>query len=325
MITLLRQHYQFDLVTSKEYQTTVISTIKIEGEGDSIFFMPASDILENLEIRNSQGRHMTVISRAELEEKFGIDYDRVRREMVGEGMDVPEDLGIIPIVCTPTRSGYEKIFATYTSPIKVDRYESKRFSRDIEIAFRFKVVTYEMIRAGGMMSDRPFELHVLVKVGEDYRIIGDPAIHVYPDQDDKKIRGARESRENTYKYYVESMRFGNVVIGKVRIALARSLSTTAKIISGVTAILPVMLISLQIMFSKVFVPTLEILGGSIALLIGERVWVLKDRYIMRRWVRLQHWLIGVNGAAFLIWFVLYLSGAIESGIIDWISGALQGI
>ena len=311
MITLLRQHYQFDLVTSKEYQTTIISSIKIEGEEDSIFFMPATNILDNLEIKNSQGRHMTVVSREELKKKFGIDYDIVCKEIIGNSKEAPKDFGIIPIICTPTRSGYDKIFATYTLPIKESEYKPKKLSPDIEIGFEFKAAPYEVIRTGGMMSDKEFELHLLIKVGTDYKIIKEPDIYMKPSGNDKII-GGEASNVNTRKYYVKNMKFGYQVTGVIRIGLADSLSITSKIISGVTIILPIMLLSLQVIFEKVFIPTLEILGGSIALLIGERVWVLKDRYIMRGWIKLQRMLIVLNGVAFGAWFLMYLSEVIDS-------------
>lgn len=312
MITLLRQHYQYDLLTSRAYQTTIISTIKYDSDKPSLFFMPANDILENLEIKDSQGRHLTVLSEKELLDEFGIDKHEMLGKAREDGIETTEGLDVIPILCLPSESKYEKIFITYTVPIKKSRYALKRVSPNIEINFRFKVLPYEMFWKvpNYELANKPFELHILVNVGDDYRINGEPVVHVYPEGD-REIQKVKEARFNTFGYYIGDMRFDNVVMGHLRIGLTGSLLNTAKIISGITMILPILLVSLPIFTGKIFDPTLEILGGSIALLIGERFWVLKDRYIMTRWIHFQYGLIILNGGAFVLWYYMQQTGYVS--------------
>ena len=162
-VTILKQHYQYEMITSQVYRTIIISTIKYDNKKSSLFFIPVHDILEDLEIKNSHGKHLIVLSDRELLEQFGIDKTN---RIPSEGNSA-QSLDAIPILLTPSDSPYEKIFFTYTAPIKLDRYEKTKFSPVINIDFRFKVIPHEFrfLTDKYDLDQQPFDVHILFKSG----------------------------------------------------------------------------------------------------------------------------------------------------------------
>lgn len=71
-------------------------------------------------------------------------------------------------------------------------------------------------------------------------------------------------------------------------------------------LVPTILLFGQILANKLFIPTLEILGGMIVVLIGSRVWIIRDRYVMKRWVRIHYSILIYNAAIFMIWFMIWM-------------------
>ena len=302
-VTILKQHYQYEMVTSQIYRTIIISTIKYDNTKMGLFFMPVHDILEDLEIKDSQGRHMAVLSDKELLEQFGIDKSKNLPNPEGNSA---RTLDVIPILLTPSNSPYEKIFFTYTAPIKLDRYEKTKFSPEINIDFRFKVIPHEFM----LFTDKydikrqPFDIHILFKAEDNYTIRGLSKINIYPQKDDHVIQ-AKQNTSGSIGYFIPAVEFDDVIIGNVNVGLADSLLNTATIVSIITLLVPSILLAIPFVFGKFFTPTLEIIGGSIALLIGERLWIFKDKFIMRRWLGIQKSLLIFNGFAFFIWLVLW--------------------
>ena len=299
-LTILRQHYEYDLISSKKYKTTIISTIKYDYNHESLFLFPAHDVLEDLEIKDSEGRHLVVLSAKELKLKFDISKHEILNDVSD---DTPRGtLDVIPILLLPSKSAYEKVFITYTSSIKEDRYESTMFNPDININFRFHVTPkeYRFTCKNYDISDETFDVYVIVKCNEDYRIINSGKISIHPINKGKIIT-ARQNTFGTNGYFIENVGFDDILTGNIIVGLNDSLLKTAKIVTFICTVVPIVLIFIPLLFDKFFIPTLEILAGSMALLIGERFWILKDKKIMKRWGTIQRSLLLFNGLAFVFW------------------------
>lgn len=292
------------MITSQVYKTSIISTIKYDCKQENLFFIRTHDILEDLEITDSQGKHLTVLSEGELLERFGIDK---KAELAKNKHSTSSDVwDIIPILLPISDSVYQKIFFTYTEPVKLRRYEKSKFSMDIDIDFKFKIIPseHQLFSEKYQIANDPFDVHILFKSGQDYQISKTYDMHVYADSDDDVVQ-AKQNTDGSVGYFLQGIGFEDIIVGRVEVKLVDSLRKTATIISIIALALP-LLFGIPLLFDLFFIPTLEILGISMILLVGERIWILKDKYIMARWVKLQKILLAFNGFVFVIWMVLWM-------------------
>lgn len=301
-VTILRQHYQYELVNSQVYKTTIISTIKYDSSASELLLIPAPDILEDLEIRDSTGTHLTVLSDSELLHKFGLNKSELLSENK-EYRNLSDDRSdIIAVLIPPSASEYQKVFCTYTAAIREDRYAKTKFSPDMSIQFKFRIVPSEYMLS--IIEKQPFDVHIMFKIKDDYRINDDYKINIYP-KSDRKILKSNENTEHSISWFVPKMEFGDVAVGMVNLGLSYSLLNSARTVTAISALAPLMLIGIQLYFQKFFIPTLEIIGGAIALLVGSQFWILKDRYLLSRWKRLQTYLVALNSILFAVWLVIW--------------------
>ncbi len=311
-ISILRQHYQYEVISSQTYSTTIISTIKYDNTKSNVFFIPVHDILEDLEIKNSRGNHLVVLSDRELYDMFGIVKPKLSNSGGNTSRASPD---VIPILLPRSDSPYEKIFFTYITPIKRKRYAKSKFSPSINIDFRFKIVPSEFIVFPDkyQIDEKPFDIHILFKSGDDYQIKNAFKLRVYPDKNDN-IMPAKQNTIGTYGYFIRDVEFNDVIMGDIDVGLMDSILNTAKIISIIATIIPVILLIVPFYlmtiskfdFDTLFHTTPTIIAISMGMLIGERLWVLRDTFIMKQWIRLQKTLIGFNGFVFVVWFLIFM-------------------
>ena len=123
--------------------------------------------------------------------------------------------------------------------------------------------------------------------------------------------------EGTISYYVKKVDFHNLIIGQVTVILTPKVRKTVTTISAIAFAVPVFILGVQVLFDKLFEATPEIIGLSMALLVGGRVWVINDVYIMQRWLKMHNHILIINGTVFIIWFWIW---GTDMWAVHWLRG-----
>lgn len=336
-VKILRQHYQYEMLSSRAYRTTVISVIKYDNTKKCLFMIPVHGIVEDMEVRDSTGSLLPVLTAKEAMDAFDID---IQGRKSAASSHYESSLELIPVALDASNSEYARITMTYTTYIGPTRFNNKTPSPNMKIDFPFKIVPGEFIVNNDFIGPkgehvkidrRPFNVHILFKAGDDYKINrrkisdkkrqDDPSstmmkISIYPENEyprdspnygKSRLEPTEQDAEDAAGFYVRDLTFDEVVVGSVDVGLADSLQNTTASISAIAFFIPVALLVAHIGATEPLDSTLEILGISAALLIGERVWVLKDRYLMTRWRKIHFFLLILNGFAFALWLTLWSS------------------
>ncbi len=303
-ITILKDHRCYEFITSQQYKTSMTLTIKYDNTQECVFFIPVEDKLTDVTVTNSMGRVLPHLSPKELWDKFGIDLD----DLPPGAAKQKRRFERIPILVLPSDSRIEVLSITFVSPLDPKKYLTARRSPNMWIKFGFRITPGEFAidSKNHVLERSPYDLHVTFKAGSDYAILNHTKVRVDPPGDSQTIE-PKKDMPNLLTFYVKNADFDCVVDGMITVGIAESTSNAAFAISIAGVVIPMFLVAGQIITQSFFTPTLEILGGIIALLIGSRIWIIQDKYIMRRWVDIQHGIIILNVVMFLGWFVFWMS------------------
>ena len=307
-IAIIKDSRQYEFITSQQFKTTMQLTIKYNNTHEGVFFVPIEDKLTHLDVLDSKGRRLPQLSLKELEDKFAITRDEITSK---DRVTHDESFVRIPILLYPSDSEFEILTVTFISTIDPKKYFVTKYSPNMKMIFGFRITPSEFAinSEKHIIEKHPYVLDMTFKVGDDYKIKDHTKIHVDPAGESKVIEPEKEL-PNMLKLHVEDMDFASNVTGKITVGISESTSNVAWAISVAAIIIPLFLVFSQIAVGRLFQPTLEILGGVIAVLIGSRIWIVQDKYIMKKWAELHHGILIINACVFILWFILWLSGMI---------------
>ena len=310
-IAIIKDSRQYEFITSQQFKTTIQLTIKYDHTREGVFFIPVEDKLTSLDVQDSRGRQLPQLSPKELEDKFAITQDEISSK---DKITHDESFVRIPILLFPSDSEIEILTVTFVSTIDPKKYFVTKYSPNMKMVFRFRITPSEFAINSGkhIIEKHPYSLDMVFKVGDDYKIKDHTKIHIDPAGTSKVIEPEKEL-PNMLRFHVEDMDFTSNATGKITVGISESTSNVAWAISVAGIIIPPFLVLTQIAAWKLFQPTLEILGGVLAVLIGSRIWIVQDKYIMKKWADLHHAILVINASMFVLWFTLWLSGRIPVG------------
>lgn len=303
MITIIQDRRRYEFITSQQYKTVMRLTVKYDKS--DVLFIPVEDKSIDIDVRDSSGGQMIQLSPGELENRFGITGDDMSDDHIPHG----EKFVRVPVLLNAPNSGFETVTVTYVSPLDPRRYSASGRSFNMSMVFGFRITPGEFSIGSSKyeIKKAPYDLHITMETGDDYKIRDDYEISVEPQKGASIVKQSKKTT-NLAAFHI-SMDFDSEVCGKITIVIADSLSNTAAVISAAGTAIPVLLIAIQIATGNLLESTLEILGGVIAVLIGSRIWVIQDKYIMRRWVGLYHATLILNSVLFVLWLVFWTSAS----------------
>ena len=284
-------------------------TIKYDNSREGLFFIPMEHKAINFTVHDSANRQLVQLTDGELKAKFGITSDELHST---DNVLHDDDFIRVPILLLPSSSEFEILTVTFVSPLDPKKYSKSR-SMSMTLKFGIRISPYEFAIKSPRYTivEGPYDLHVEIKTSNDYKIGHDYQISVEPEGSSKIVMPSKLV-PNIARFYVSNMDFNSDFKGRISIGIADSTINTAAAIALAGILIPALLIGGQLLAGRLFVPTLELLGGVIAVLIGSRVWVIEDKHIMKRWVGAYHVIIGLNAVAFTIWFLTWLLGDIKT-------------
>ncbi len=303
-VSIISEQKKFEFITSQQYKTTTKLVIKYDNKQERVFFIPVEDKLTDIEVRDSKGRELSQLSPKELEEKFDISVSDVSSK---ENVSHDHEFIRIPVLLLPSDSEFETLMVTYTSPIDPKIYSTSNKSLNMKIKFGLRISPSEFVINSPkyVIEKTPYDIHITINAGDDYKIQKDCKITVTP-KGRTKITTQSKRIPNLVKFHISEMGFESDVLGSVIIRIADSTANAAAAVSIAGIIVPVLLVMGQIVVGELFLPTLEILVGVIVILIGSRMLVIQDKYIMNRWIGLYRVILAVNALAFFIWFLVWM-------------------
>lgn len=278
-ISIIKDHRQYEFITSQQFKTTLKITIKYDNTKEGVFFVPMEDKLTDFDVIDSKGRQLPQLSARELENRFKITPSEIRSQnTMGD-----DTFTQIPVLLLPSTSEFEVLTITYVSAIDPKKYAVSQYSPNMKMIFGFNIIPSEFsINSAKYVIDKhPYSLDIVFKPDDDYKINDDVEIHVDPAGDSQIIK-PKKKIPNLLAFHIDNMDFESRVTGKITVALSQATTNAALAVSLAAIAIPLLLITSQIVIGKLFIPTLEILGGVIAVLIGSRIWIVRDKYMMCR-------------------------------------------
>ncbi len=303
-ISIISDQRKYEFITSQQYKTTMKLGIKYDNTREGIFFIPVEDRLTDIEVHDSKGRQLTQLSPQELEERFNISMTDVSSKT---NIFHKDDFIRIAVLLLPSDSEFEILTITFVSPLDPERYSTSNKSLNMKMSFGLRISPSEFTIDSQkyVIEKKPYDLHITFSVGDDYKIQSNYNIEVKPQENSKIVTPSKKT-PNLVKFHVTDMDFESDVVGNVIIGIADSTANTAAAISVAGILVPILLVFGQIAIGDLFLPTLEILGGVIAVLIGSRILVIQEKYIMKRWIGLYHIVLALNAVAFTSWFIVWM-------------------
>ena len=302
MLSIVEDRRKYEFVTSQQYKTTINLTIKYDNTKESVFFVPIENKSIDIDVYDSRGKRMTQLPEKELKRKFDISAS----DMTDEHITHNEKFSRIPVLLLPSDSEFETVTITYISPLDPKRYSTKDKSLNMNMIFGFRISPGEFsINSPKYEIEKiPYDLHVTIETGKDYKLKDDYEAGVKPAKSSVITKQSKKTT-NLVTFRVFNLDFDSEAHGKITIGVAESTANAATVILITGIAIPIFLIAIQILTNRLFYTTPEILGGVIAVLIGSRIWIIQDKYIMKRWIGLYRVTFGFNAAIFVFWFILW--------------------
>lgn len=301
-VSILQDKRQFEFITSQQYKTTMTLTVKRDNKKECVFFVPMEDVLAEISVHDSAGKQLAQLSPKELEDRFGITPDEVSSK---HGVAHEESFVRIPVLLLPSGSEIEVLTIRFASPIDPKKYsDSGVFRKNITFGLRISPNEFDIGSSRHSVEKRPCDIHVTIKTGKDYKIHDDYEVDAGPN----KVTVTKPSRKipNLVTFHVSDMDFDGNITGRFPIGIVDSSANTASIILIAGILIPLFLVASQRVAGVWFTPTPEIIGGVIAVVIGSRVWVIQDKYLMSRLIWVYRCTLIVNAVAFVTWFLCWI-------------------
>ncbi|MFZ0511539.1 MAG: hypothetical protein WAM14_08030, partial [Candidatus Nitrosopolaris sp.] len=291
------------VTNSRTFKQSLEITMKIEDQ--PFFLLPVDNYRADLNIVDSEGKELIILSDREFEKYTGISMKdiinmylgKLRIELPEEHFRLIKDYRVIAVLFNrDDKSYYEKIKVTW-----VQRFVNRKRSK-ISISEYVEIPIY--LPRYGFEHGATSAIYLSVKTSSKYRITETPTIR------DLRLRRRptyrtiiEDDRHRIYRFAeTENPQFLEVII---KIGLPQTIQKWAQLGLIAILIIPTTVFTLTIYFQSIPRFGFETLVGVIGFVIGLRVLIFHDLDLMVSWNRILFW--GVVGCSILLLLLMVLS------------------
>ena len=190
MITILRQYFSYYVTNSRTFKGSLEITMKVEDQ--PFFLLPVDNYRADLNIVDSEGRELIILSDREFEKYTGnsmkdiIDMylRKLKTDLPEEHFRLIEDYRVIAVLFNrEDNSYYEKIKVTW-----VQRFVNRKHKSKISISEYVEIPLY--LPRYGFEHGATSAIYLSVKTSSKYRITETPTIRDLLRQDLRTSRCA---------------------------------------------------------------------------------------------------------------------------------------
>jgi len=285
LITILRQYFSYNIVTSRTYDVTLDITMKVT-EKQPFLLLPVDDYRADLRITDSEGKSMIILSDYEFEQTYGKSLAEITELFLTKIKDktskrtqrLTKNYRVIAVMLNQQFDEYyEKVKVTWTHKSTIDNYFGKitKFAKIDLFIPRF-----------GFTHNKTSAIYMSFKTNSTYRIHGEPKIRNWAKTGRPKYKEILNSVGHKVYRFQETdepqLIQVTVIVGMPNTILKW---TSVGLASGI--LIPFYMLSYLIITGTISIFAFESLAGVTAILIGERVLILKDIPLMKSWSNLN--------------------------------------
>lgn len=281
MITILRRYYVCNFLNPTTYEVELKLTVRITGN-PSYILLPSGSYRGDLKVTDSRGNDLIIMSDKGYEELEGYDMKEINKEYVQklepnlskkQKEELLKNHRVIAIMLPQELDEYyEKITMKWVT--EMDNKKKEGLNQFIEVPMYF--------HRYGVLDTKTSAIYISIKTSDDYRI---KERLMFNDLLSKQKKSATVILDNNRHmiYRLKETEQPELIQTVVKICLPTAKEQWARIGFVSATLVPFFIIALYGLSGKIPVFSFEILAGLIALLIGQKAFVLQNLDLMEYW------------------------------------------